>query len=73
MRLSSDDLVPVTVACELLGGKDSPLNPSTLYRGIRSGRYPAPLKLGPGTSRWLRSELMAVHARASGDRVKEVA
>jgi predicted DNA-binding transcriptional regulator AlpA len=55
-----DDLVTLPTACEILGGRDTPLNASTLYRGIKSGRYPAPLKLGPATSRWKRSELLAV-------------
>jgi predicted DNA-binding transcriptional regulator AlpA len=39
--------------CFLLGGID----PATLYRGIRKGRYPKPLHVGPGSSRWLRSEI----------------
>jgi len=39
--------------CQLLGGID----PSTLYRGVKSGRYPKPIHVGPGSSRWLRSEI----------------
>ena len=43
------------------------INPATLYRGIRQGRYPRPFKVGPGTSRWLRSELeAALQAMVSG-------
>jgi predicted DNA-binding transcriptional regulator AlpA len=42
--------------CYFFGG----INPATLYRGIRQGRFPKPVKVGPGTSRWLRSELEAV-------------
>ena len=43
---------------------------STLYRGIRKGRYPKPLKVSPGSSRWLRDECEAalrsmVEGRAS--------
>jgi predicted DNA-binding transcriptional regulator AlpA len=41
--------------CRFFGGT-RPLNPATLYRGIRKGRYPAPVKVGPGSSRWLRAE-----------------
>jgi predicted DNA-binding transcriptional regulator AlpA len=40
-------------------GGTRPLNASTLYRGINAGRYPRPLKVGPGSSRWLRSECEA--------------
>ena len=31
--------------CRLFGG-NKPLNPSTLYRGIKLGRYPKPVKIG---------------------------
>ena len=41
--------------CYLFGGS-KPIDASTLYRGIRQGRYPKPIKVGPGSSRWLRSE-----------------
>jgi predicted DNA-binding transcriptional regulator AlpA len=41
--------------CRFFGGS-RPINPATLYRGIRQGRYPKPVKVGPGSSRWLRSE-----------------
>jgi predicted DNA-binding transcriptional regulator AlpA len=44
--------------CRFLGGT-KPINPATLYRGIRQGRYPKPVKVGPGSSRWLRSEVEA--------------
>jgi predicted DNA-binding transcriptional regulator AlpA len=40
---------------EFFGGT-RPLNPATLYRGIRKGRFPRPIKVGPGSNRWLRSE-----------------
>jgi predicted DNA-binding transcriptional regulator AlpA len=45
--------------CRLFGGT-RPLNASTLYRGIRAGRFPRPIKVGPGTSRWLLAECEAV-------------
>jgi predicted DNA-binding transcriptional regulator AlpA len=44
--------------CVFFGGT-KPINPSSLYRGIRQGRYPKPVKVGPGSSRWLRSECEA--------------
>jgi predicted DNA-binding transcriptional regulator AlpA len=37
-------------------GGTKPINPSTLYRGIRLGRYPQPVKVG-GSSRWVREEV----------------
>jgi predicted DNA-binding transcriptional regulator AlpA len=44
--------------CRLFGGS-RPLNPSTVYRHIRRGIIPKPLKVG-GSSRWLRTECEAV-------------
>ena len=41
--------------CQFFGGT-KPIDASTLYRGIRQGRYPKAVKVGPGSSRWLRSE-----------------
>ena len=64
----ADDLVPITVACQLIGGRETPITPSTLYKGIKAGRFPAPIKLGPGTSRWRRSEIIAMLDKASADR-----
>jgi len=43
--------------CRWFGGT-KPLNASTLYRGIRKGRFPQPVRVG-GSSRWLRSECEA--------------
>jgi predicted DNA-binding transcriptional regulator AlpA len=53
------DLMDVAETCRFFGGS-RPLNPATLYRGVKSGRYPAPIKTGPNTNRWLRSECEAM-------------
>jgi predicted DNA-binding transcriptional regulator AlpA len=45
--------------CQFFGG----INSATLYRGIKAGRYPRPVKVGPGSSRWLREECEAALAR----------
>jgi predicted DNA-binding transcriptional regulator AlpA len=55
------NLLDLRAVCALFGGT-RPINPATLYRGIRLGRYPAPVKIGPGSSRWLRAECEAVLA-----------
>lgn len=58
------DLLDRAAVCRYFGGS-RPINPATLYRGIRRGRYPRPLKIGPGSSRWLRVECeAALHAMA---------
>jgi predicted DNA-binding transcriptional regulator AlpA len=51
--------------CSFFGG----INPATLYRGIRQGRFPAPVKVGPGTSRWLKAECEAVLSQMISGRV----
>ncbi len=51
---TGDDLtmMDVTETCRFFGGANSPLHQTTLYKGIRAGKYPPPIKQGPGTSRW---------------------
>ena len=61
------DLLRVKEVCRFFGG----INPATLYRGIRKGRYPQPVKVGPGSSRWLRAECeAALAAMAEGRAVR---
>jgi predicted DNA-binding transcriptional regulator AlpA len=63
-----DHLLDRREVCRFFGGT-KPLDPATLYRGIRKGRYPAPLKVGPGSSRWLRNECeAALRVMAEGRR-----
>lgn len=52
------ELVDAKEACRILGGS-RPINPATLYRGIADGRFPPPVKMGGGTSRWVKAELWA--------------
>jgi predicted DNA-binding transcriptional regulator AlpA len=49
------DLVNRDEAQHILGD----ISTATLYRGVASGRYPAPVKIGPNTSRWDRAKLEA--------------
>jgi hypothetical protein len=37
-----------------LGGSQSPISRSTLWRGIKSGHYAAPIRVSPNSVRWLR-------------------
>ena len=54
-QTSPPELMDVDVTCAFFGGS-RPIHPSTLYRGIRAGRYPAPVKLGPNIRRWRRTK-----------------
>jgi predicted DNA-binding transcriptional regulator AlpA len=49
------DLIDKRECCRLFGS----IHPSSLYRGIKLGRYPKPVKIGQ-LSRWVRSECEAV-------------
>lgn len=59
--VTSRDLLDLRAACAFFGGT-RPLHSATLYRGIAAKRYPAPIKVGPNTSRWLLSECEAAKA-----------
>jgi predicted DNA-binding transcriptional regulator AlpA len=52
------ELLDKREVCAFFGGS-KPIDSATLYRNIRKGRYPRPVKVGPGSSRWLRSECEA--------------
>ena len=56
------ELLDRPAVCRFFGGS-RPIDAATLYRGIRQGRYPRPVKVGPGSSRWLRSECEAALQR----------
>jgi hypothetical protein len=49
------EMMTQAATCAFFGG-DKPLHPSTLYRGIKAGRYPKPVHIGPNTARWVSSE-----------------
>lgn len=33
------------------------ISPATLYRGVATGRYPSPIKVGPNAVRWVLAEI----------------
>jgi hypothetical protein len=58
-RIDANSFYDIEFLCRLFGGDDSPLHPSTIYRGIRDGRVPRPIKTAPNVNRWLGRELIA--------------
>lgn len=48
-----------------------PVSKSSWWSGIRAGRYPRPVKLGPRTSAWRRSDIDALCERLSGENGSE--
>ena len=62
------DLVDEAGACRVIGGAETPIHRTTLWKGIKRGLYPKPLRVGAKTNRWIRSELLAVIDRAAAQR-----
>jgi predicted DNA-binding transcriptional regulator AlpA len=56
-----DELLNIDGMCRFWGG-DTPLHPSSIYRGIQNGIFPPPIHVGPNLSRWLRSEQESARA-----------
>jgi predicted DNA-binding transcriptional regulator AlpA len=54
-----DVMFNVNEVCAFFGGANSPVDRSTLYRGIRAGHFPRAIKVGPKMSRWRRSDCQA--------------
>jgi predicted DNA-binding transcriptional regulator AlpA len=70
MFVNLSELLDRRAVCQFFGGT-KPLDPATLYRGIQKGRYPKPVKVGPGSSRWLREECeAALQSMISGRAVR---
>jgi predicted DNA-binding transcriptional regulator AlpA len=61
------DLLDLKAVCAFFGGLDA----STIYRGIAAKRYPAPIHVGPNTSRWLRAECEAALSRMIAGRARQ--
>lgn len=68
MNYVNVDLVDETAARGILGGVTAPISRATLWRGVKAGRYPKPLKVGPSSNRWRRDELVAVVEKAAAAR-----
>lgn len=63
-------IVTAAEACAILGGSQKPIHRSTLWRGIRDGRYPRPIKIP--FNRWIVDELHEVHRAAIVVRDSEI-
>lgn len=65
--MTNDELLDVYAACQFVGGT-RPINPATLWRGVKAGRYSKPIKVGAQAVRWRRSELAADIDRMATER-----
>lgn len=62
-----DDLLDIYEACKFIGGS-KPINPATLWRGIKAGRFSKPIKIGGQAVRWRRIDLEADITRMVAER-----
>jgi predicted DNA-binding transcriptional regulator AlpA len=67
-----EELLDTAAACRFLGGT-RPIHPSTLWRGVASGHFSPPIKLGPQIRRWRRRDLQADVDRAAAERSRNAA
>jgi len=44
-----------------------PVSKTTWWAGVKSGRYPQPVKLGPKTTAWKASDIVRLIDKMSGD------
>ena len=56
------ELLDRDAVCRFFGGT-KPLHAATIYRHIRAGLIPAPIKISAGCSRWSLAECEAALAR----------
>jgi predicted DNA-binding transcriptional regulator AlpA len=63
----SEELLDIHGACRFIGGS-RPINPATLWRGVRAGRFSKPIKISAQAVRWRRSELEADIERLTAER-----
>jgi predicted DNA-binding transcriptional regulator AlpA len=65
--VAAPELLDLKTVCRYFGN----IHPATLYRGVRAGRYPAPIKVGPNMSRWLADECRAALAAMIAGRARQ--
>jgi len=61
--LPNDELLTAQETCAFIGGQAKPIDPATLYRGIKIGIYHQPVHPSPGISRWVKRRLAQDLAR----------
>ena len=64
---AADELLDAKATCRVIGGT-RPINPATLWRGVKAGIYPRPIKISPNANRWKRSEIIAAIDRFAAAR-----
>lgn len=53
---NTDDMMTLREVSEFFGGKERPLDQSTIYRWVSEGRIPKPVRMSPKVVRWRKSD-----------------
>lgn len=56
MSEPGEEMLSIREVCRFFGGAERPLDQSTIYRWVRAGKLPRPVRMGPLTLRWRRSD-----------------
>jgi predicted DNA-binding transcriptional regulator AlpA len=72
MQDDDEDLLDEAETCRFIGGS-KPIDPSTLWRGIKAGRYSKPIHISAQAVRWIRGELRRDRERMIAERDKATA
>jgi predicted DNA-binding transcriptional regulator AlpA len=54
------ELMTIKDVCTFFTGEHDPVDTSTVYRWIRKGKIPGPIRISPAIQRWKRSELQKI-------------
>ena len=69
MSEPGEEMLSIGEVCRFLGGNERPLDQSTVYRWVRQKKIPPPVRMGPLTLRWRKTELLkAIDTMAKGAR-----
>lgn len=56
MTDAPDEMLNIREVCHFFGGNDRPLDQSTIYRWVRTGKLAPAIRMGTLTMRWRRSD-----------------
>jgi len=55
-----EEMLSIREVCRFFGGREKPLDQSTIYRWIQRGILPRAVRMGSRTMRWKRSDCQSL-------------
>lgn len=56
MSEPGSEMLSIREVCHFFGGKERPLDQSTIYRWVRTGKLARPIRMGRLVIRWRRAD-----------------